>query len=248
MLIDWFTVGAQTINFLVLLWLMRRFLYRPILNAIAAREKRIADELAAAAAVSVEAVQMTKSLADKTKAFDAEKAALLTAAVTGASAEHDRLLAQAHGEFEQLQLEQQGRLQSTRVAEKDRVRRLVTDEVFSISRRALGDLAGADLEERMVTVFLARFRQLPPPEKSSWMAALKSTTAPAVVRSRFVLVPALRTLIQTAVDENCGSSIPMSFETSPDGVAGLELTASGSRISWNISGYLETLEGRMVGG
>ena len=46
MLIDWFTVGAQAVNFLILVWLLRQFLYKPILNAIDAREKRIASELA----------------------------------------------------------------------------------------------------------------------------------------------------------------------------------------------------------
>ncbi len=46
MLIDWFTVGAQALNFLILVWLMKRFLYKPILNAIDAREKKIAAELA----------------------------------------------------------------------------------------------------------------------------------------------------------------------------------------------------------
>ncbi len=46
MLIDWFTVGAQALNFLILVWLMKRFLYRPILHAIDAREKPIAGELA----------------------------------------------------------------------------------------------------------------------------------------------------------------------------------------------------------
>ena len=45
MLIDWFTVGAQALNFLILVWLMKRFLYKPVLNAIDAREKRIAAEL-----------------------------------------------------------------------------------------------------------------------------------------------------------------------------------------------------------
>ena len=45
MLIDWFTVSAQVVNFLILVWLLKRFLYRPILNAIDAREKRIAKEL-----------------------------------------------------------------------------------------------------------------------------------------------------------------------------------------------------------
>ena len=46
MLIDWFTVGAQALNFIILVWLLKRFLYKPILNAVDAREKRIAAELA----------------------------------------------------------------------------------------------------------------------------------------------------------------------------------------------------------
>ena len=37
MLIDWFTVGAQALNFLILIWLLKRFLYRPVLAAIEAR-------------------------------------------------------------------------------------------------------------------------------------------------------------------------------------------------------------------
>ena len=55
MLIDWFTVGAQVLNFLVLVWLMKRFLYKPILDAIDAREKGIATELADADAKKAEA-------------------------------------------------------------------------------------------------------------------------------------------------------------------------------------------------
>ena len=55
MLIDWFTVGAQVLNFLILVWLLKHFLYKPILNAIDAREKRIASELADADAKKTEA-------------------------------------------------------------------------------------------------------------------------------------------------------------------------------------------------
>jgi F0F1-type ATP synthase membrane subunit b/b' len=49
MLIDWFTVGAEAINFLILMWLLKRFLYKPILDAIESREQKIAAELADAA-------------------------------------------------------------------------------------------------------------------------------------------------------------------------------------------------------
>ena len=55
MLVDWFTVAAQVVNFVILVWLLKRFLYQPILHAIDAREQRIALSLADAAAKEAEA-------------------------------------------------------------------------------------------------------------------------------------------------------------------------------------------------
>ena len=46
MSVDWFTVIAQILNFVVLVLLLKKFLYKPVLTAIAAREKLIADEIA----------------------------------------------------------------------------------------------------------------------------------------------------------------------------------------------------------
>jgi hypothetical protein len=67
MLIDWFTVGAQALNFLILVWLMKRFLYKPILHAIDAREKRIAAELADADAKKAEAKRSATSSSARTR-------------------------------------------------------------------------------------------------------------------------------------------------------------------------------------
>jgi F-type H+-transporting ATPase subunit b len=67
MLIDWFTVGAQALNFLILVWLMKRFLYKPILHAIDEREKRIAAELADADAKKAEAKRSATSSSARTR-------------------------------------------------------------------------------------------------------------------------------------------------------------------------------------
>src|SRR5471032_1139093 len=95
MLIDWFTVGAQALNFLILVWLMRRFLYRPILNAIDAREKKIAAELADAAAKKLEAQKDRDEFQKKNMDFDQQRAALLAKATDDAKAEGRRLLDEA---------------------------------------------------------------------------------------------------------------------------------------------------------
>ena len=67
MLIDWFTIGAQALNFIVLVWLLKRYLYKPILDAIDAREKRIATELADAAAKEAEAKRSATSFSTRTR-------------------------------------------------------------------------------------------------------------------------------------------------------------------------------------
>src|SRR5450432_376915 len=95
MLIDWFTVGAQALNFLMLVWLLRRFLYKPILNAIDAREKRIAAELADAAAKKAEAKKERDDFQQKNEEFDQQRATLLSKAMDEAKADRGRLLDEA---------------------------------------------------------------------------------------------------------------------------------------------------------
>ena len=70
MLIDWFTVAAQALNFLVLVWLMKRFLYKPILHAIDEREKRIAAEMANADKKKAEAEKESDEFKHKNEEFD----------------------------------------------------------------------------------------------------------------------------------------------------------------------------------
>ncbi|HUS95178.1 MAG TPA: ATPase, partial [Hyphomicrobiaceae bacterium] len=70
MRIDWFTVIAQLFNFLILVWLLKRFLYKPILNALDAREKRIAKELADADTTQREAEKERETFRNKNAEFD----------------------------------------------------------------------------------------------------------------------------------------------------------------------------------
>src|SRR5665648_272520 len=91
MLIDWFTVFAQALNFLILVWLMKRFLYKPILHAIDAREKRISAELADADAKKADAKKESDEFKRKNEEFDRERTALFSKATDEAQAERERL-------------------------------------------------------------------------------------------------------------------------------------------------------------
>ena len=95
MLIDWFTVAAQVINFLILAWLLKRFLYKPILRAIDAREQRISSALADADAKSAEAEKERDEFRQKNATFDQQRAALLSKATDEAASARQRLLDEA---------------------------------------------------------------------------------------------------------------------------------------------------------
>ena len=110
MLINWFTVCAQAINFLILVWLLKRFLYKPILHAIDEREKGIAAQLASAEAKTAEAQKDRDDFQHKNEAFDKERAALLKKATDDASAERQRLLDEAKKDADDLARQTPGRV------------------------------------------------------------------------------------------------------------------------------------------
>ena len=109
MLINWFTVFAQAINFLILVWLLKRFLYKPILHAIDEREKGIATQLAQAEAKEAEAQKDRDDFQHKNEVFDQERAALLKKATDEAKAERQRLLDEARKDADALRAKRQDR-------------------------------------------------------------------------------------------------------------------------------------------
>jgi len=242
MLIDWFTVGAQTLNFLILVWLMKRFLYQPILSAIDQREQRIAAELAAADAQRTEAQQTRDEFEQKSAAFEQQRTMLLQQATEQATAETARLLAaggQAADAWRERRLET---LRDDAHNLNRQISRRIQAEVFAISRKVLADLADAGLEERLGAVFTRRLAEMPADERQSLATALKTTTETAVLRCAFELPAEQRAVIQNALNESFAADILIRFEAAPDLIGGIELSANGWKLAWSMTAYLDTLE------
>ena len=120
----------------------------------------------------------------------------------------------------------------------------VREHPFVVLRllRAMTDLATTSLEARMGAVFTRRLRELDGKAKEILGAALKSTPGPAVVRSAFELPAEQRATIQNALNETFSADIHLRFETTPNLVSGIELTANGQKVAWSIADYLASLE------
>jgi F-type H+-transporting ATPase subunit b len=242
MLIDWFTVGAQVINFVLLVWLLKRFLYKPILNAVDTREKRIAAELADADTKKTEALKSQAEYQLKNEQFDQQRAALLSHATQEVSVERQRLLDEARLAADVLAATRQKALRGDVHSLNQAIRSRAQQEVFAIARKALADLATTSLEERMGEVFTRRLRTMSGNAKSALAEALKTSSEPALVRSAFDLPAVQRAAIQNALNETFSADVHVRFEATPELVSGVELSTNGQKIAWSIADYLTSLE------
>ena len=242
MLIDWFTVGAQALNFVILIWLMRRFLYKPILTAIDARERKIAAELADADGKKAEAKKERDEFQHKNEELDQQRTALLIKATDAANAERQRLLGEARAAADALSAKRREALEGEARSLSKSVRRRAQEEVFAIARTALMDLATTSLEERMVAVFTRRLREMDGKVKAGFGEAIKTASEPALVRTAFDLPAEQRAVIQNALNETFSANIRVQFQTAPDLVSGIDLATNGQKVGWSIADYLASLE------
>ncbi|BBL64591.1 ATP synthase B chain [Methanosarcina mazei TMA] len=242
MLIDWFTVVAQVVNFLILVWLLKHFLYKPILNAVDAREKKVADELKNADAKEAEAQKEKEEFKHKNEDFDQQRNALLNKAKEEAKAKRQQLFEEVRKDASDLRAKQQEALRNDEQNLSQEIGRRTQQEVFNIARKVLTDMAGTSLEERAVDVFAQRLRNLKDEEKKQLASALSASSSQMLIRTAFDLPQAQRDSIKKTIKETLGIETQPKFETAPDLVSGIELTTDGQKVAWSIANYLTLMQ------
>jgi F-type H+-transporting ATPase subunit b len=240
-LIDWFSVGAQVINFLILVVLLKRFLYGPIIRFMSEREQKIASQLARARQKKQEAEQEADTYRQKTNELDDLRRQMLDKMEQEVETWRQEKLAEARVEVEETQHRWYQAIQQDQEALVNQLRHRTVEQVLAISRRALADLANAELERQITARFIELIQQ---PDGDARLALKELIQRPGeaiVVRSSFELSPEVRRNIQAVIDKHIDTGRVVSFETSPQVTCGIELKVSGHKIAWSLDTYLETL-------
>jgi F-type H+-transporting ATPase subunit b len=243
MLIDWFTVGAQVVNFLVLVWLMKRFLYKPILGAIDAREERIARELADGERMQAEAAREREEFMRQKKVLEDTHEEFLEKARNEAGEERKKLMSQAREDAEAERTRQGEALKRDRDCLLDEIARRTREETYAIARKTLADLAGVSFDERASQAFADRVRSLDEPSRSDLIA--DAASGPLRVRSAFELSEESRAAVRLTLEEVLEGSAEVRFETDPDLIGGIEILTGNRKISWSIEEYLARMQKSM---
>jgi len=242
MQINWFTVIAQVLNFFILVWLLKRFLYKPVLKAIDERENKIASQLQDADAKEKKAIKEQAEFKKRNETFDQEKKGLMDKAVAETNEEKEKFFEAARDEATALRSKLENSLKEMQKNLNHDLALNTQQEVFAIARKTLADLASLSLEEQSANIFIKRIQDLKKEEKKQFIEAFKAGSNSILVQSAFDLPKKQQTDIQSSVNELLGAKTQFQFKTAPEIISGIELTSNGYKLAWSISEYLNSLQ------
>ena len=237
MLIDWFTVLAQIVNFLVLVGLMKHFLYGRLVHAMDSREQRIAARLVEAEQKQHEADQRLGQSRLEASEMEKQREQIITQAKQEAERQRAEMVEKARESVRSLETKWREDVEQGKSAFLAEIRSRAANEILLIVRRALTDLASANLEQCAIQSFLEKLASID-------AAALRDEL---VLRSAAELDVDSKHRIEEAIQHRLGSCARLKFERAPEMTWGLELRSDGHRIGWNPESYVESLEENLRG-
>jgi F-type H+-transporting ATPase subunit b len=241
-LIDWFTIIAQIFNFIVLVLLLRKFLYRPILKVMQEREDLIRNQLAEAEEKQQKAQEQISLYQKKNQNWEQEHQELLQEVKHEIENTHKKMMVKVRQEIEEHQTQWQQAIDREKKEFLDSLSKKISQQTFIAVRRVLNELADVELEAHISKVFIDRLRNMEQNQLEEYRAAVEKSDEAVLVRSAFNLPQQTREEIEAVAGKQFLNSKAVNFEVDPDLVCGIELRAAGYKLVWSLSEYLEQLE------
>ncbi len=238
-LFDWFTVFAQIVNFLILIALLKHFLYGRILRAIDSRESAIKARLAEAEEKVQQAELENQGCQNRLCQLESTRDEMLAQAQRDADTKRLELMEKARAEISSLEARWRADLERERSALFQDIRGRAAGEILSVVRRALQDLACCDLDQCATRVFLNKLASM---ESGAWT---EFAGQQIVIRSASDLPKEMQCAIEESLEKQAARPLRIRFEKSDSLGWGLELRANGRKIAWSAEGYVDALEERL---
>lgn len=239
MLIDWFTVVAQIINFLVLLALLKWLLFDRIVRAMDEREEKIATRLRDAQQKQHDVEQRVKDLDWERQGFEANQQERIEEVKKEAQDQRRDLLEKAREEVERARSDWEDALRQEQQEVIENFSHRAGEGLYKAIRQAMEDLADADIQESIVRTFLSRLRGMSDEKRQQVREVLESGKNRIEIVSARTLPEDMRRAIAETLKTQLHHDVETVFDESPELIAGVELKANGHALDWSLDRYLK---------
>ncbi len=244
--LNWLTFFLEIINFLVLVWILKRFLYKPVLEAISQRKAVIDRTLADAKAKEASAQALVQQYQNRLADWENEKAKLRAAVAEEISAQRAQMMAALENSLKQER-------EKTRVLEERRLNELQNkSEEAAIARgvrftaRLLARAASAELEARLVNLTLEDLPRLPDEQRQSLRSVCSQPGVQVKISSAFPLSAPQRSVIVEKLKEVTRDNTAVEFNEDGRLLAGLRISIGPWVLRSNLEDELEFFAGAIL--
>ena len=249
MIIDWYTIIFQIINFLILVFLLRYFLYGPIIRTMDEREQKIVQREDKAAELIEEADKEAQAYQRKSEDLHRQEEEIMEKARAVAEKEKHELLDKARQEVDEIKQRWEDDFEREKETFISELRLRIGQQACSVARRCLKQLADARLEELIWNIFLKKLGAMPAEELTALQETLAEGDHKIFLRSAFEppeeALKELKNNLREILSDR-GSALNLSTKIDSNLVCGIELDAGGYRVAWSIDSYLEDVEEQIL--
>ena len=224
--IDWVTLVAQVVNFVILLVLLHRLLYRPIMRVISRREEEIEQRMEEAEEAKQEARERGQELREKRRELEERRAELLEEARQEVEERKEDLLEKARDEVQEARRRWRRALERDQEEFLDGLQDRAAEELRRILDEALDDLASTNLLEHMVPLFVEHLAELEDEERSRLRRGASGDDASVVLHISHELGSDQRDRLEEAVRQLLGDGREPELELDQDAQGGQAVHAT----------------------
>ncbi len=244
MLIDWFTVSFQVINFLILIALLKRFLYGPIIRAMEERESTIAARLFEAERAEKEAETRAALLAKDQESFVRSRNQMEVDALREINKWKEDCIERIKDEIEQKRTSWQQNLNEEQEEFLQKLKIHISRQVFQVARKSLADLADTSLE----TIVLKNFLEKVPQEPGKAVEKSIQRSNAVLVKTGFPLEAPMKAEIKTRIAGYFPLFARVDLKEDKTLGFGVCLRAGDQQWEWNLSRYMRDIEKDVIKG
>jgi F-type H+-transporting ATPase subunit b len=222
--LSWSTFLLEIINFLVLVWILKRFLYQPVLDVIARRRSGIENQLTEAKHQHEEADTLKADYENRLAEWDRERQQLRNNVAQELDAERARQMEALQAALAQ-EREKAQVAESRRRAEAERqIEHHALQQGAQFATRLLAQAAGPELESRLVKLLLDGISALSKDQITALRTQWGEPPEHILVASVFPLPADQRQQLEKALSTLTGLDVPVRYEQDPKLLAGLRIT------------------------
>lgn len=239
--LNWSTFILEIVNFLVLVWILQRFFYKPVLEMIKRRRSQIEQSLEEARKERQEAERLQRLYEGRLSEWEQEKQAARVSLERDLEAERSRRLAEIKAEVGRERQKAQAIAQQEQERESRRLEQQAIALAASFGSRLLTRIAGPELERQLVQAALHDLRTLPDNQREQLRQAWRSDQGPLTITTAYTLENSLRLAVESALGELAGKAVSCSYHEDRDLIAGVRMAWGPWVLSANIQDDLKSL-------